>query len=110
MAKTLHFESAENKIAGLIIDEPRARSWGAPGGAFSAVFDDLRAYAEPLAATIEKTKIKPAPVEVSLGMKLSGDTGAVMAMFVKGGVGADLSVKLTWKNEGRPGALERGML
>ena len=103
MAKTLHSETAEGKMFDLVIDEPGTRSWSAPGGAFSAVFDDLRAYAEPLAATIEKTKLKPAPVEVSPGMKLSGDTGAVMAVFVKGHVDADLPVKLTWKNEGKGG-------
>ena len=103
MAKTLHFETAEGKMFNLVIDEPGTRSWRAPGDTFSAVFDDLRAYAESLAATIDRIKIKPAQVKVSPGMKLSGETGAVMAVFVKGGVGADLSVKLTWKNEVKGG-------
>ena len=102
MARTLHFESAEGKFVELVVDDPGTRSWGAPGGTFSAVFG-LRACDEPLAAAIEKTKSKPAQVEVSPGMKLSGDTGAVMAVFVKGRVDADLSVKLTWKNEGKGG-------
>jgi hypothetical protein len=103
MGKTLHFQTAEGKIVDLVVDEPGTRSWGSPGNTFSAVFDDLRAYAESLAATIDKIKIKPAQVEVSLGMKLTGETGAVMAVFVKGGLDADLSVKLTWKNAGKGG-------
>lgn len=38
MARTLHFESAEGKFVELVVDDPGTRSWGAPGGTFSAVF------------------------------------------------------------------------
>ena len=103
MARTLHFESAEGKFVELVVDEPGTRSWRAPGDTFSAVFDNLRADAESLAATIDRIKVKPTQVEVSPGMKLSGDTGAAMAVFVKGGVGADLSLKLRGRMTGRAG-------
>ena len=113
MGKVLHFETENGKIIELEIAAPGAdhkdtagqqpvgRSFASGAKAFDSVFDDLRAYAQALAETIDKISLKPSQVEVSLGMKLKGETGSIMAVFVKGSADADLAIKLTWKTEAK---------
>ncbi len=66
-----------------------------PAGRFEDAFDDLRVYANALAAKIGEIDMKPSEVEVSLGLKLTTQAGII---FASAGADAEMSVTLSWKN------------
>lgn len=64
---------------------------------FSAYFDPLRRLANQLAKKIGEIDVSPDEVEVSLGVKLTAETGIV---FAKAGADAEMNVTMTWKKGG----------
>ena len=63
---------------------------------FSDACDDIKKIIDSVSKKISEIEKKPDQIELSLGIKISSDTGLIIA---KVGAEGSLGVKLTWKKE-----------
>lgn len=75
------------------IPESRVRELGE---SFSDACDDIKKIIDSLSKKISEIEKKPDEIELSLGIKISSDTGLIIA---KVGAEGTLGVKLTWKRK-----------